>query len=177
MKFNLINKIITYVKDERGNLSTLVATLTIVVDCVPLQIDTPYLRTCFKHVMSKAWQYATNHDHVCLGTKEVNLKGVQFSFKNIITWTKKSKNGLLEWQNAWVEVYLLKNKLKTLIKTKFSFKVLFFKETLAYPNIINICNSQQTRTLQARVPSCQTWVVVATICECFTPLVHQWIMN
>jgi hypothetical protein len=54
MKLNLTNKIITYVKDERRNLSTLVATLTFVVNCVPLQIDTPYLRTCFKHILSKA---------------------------------------------------------------------------------------------------------------------------
>lgn len=55
MKFNLTNKIITYVKDERGNLSTLVATLTIVVDCVPLQIDTLTLEhvsnmLCPRHV-------------------------------------------------------------------------------------------------------------------------------
>jgi hypothetical protein len=83
MKLNLTNKIITYVKDERRNLSILVVTLTFVVNCVPLQIDTPYLRTCFIHVV-----YATNHDHVCLGTKEVNLKGAQFSFQNIITLTK-----------------------------------------------------------------------------------------
>jgi hypothetical protein len=84
-KLNLTNKIITYVKDERGNLSTLVVTLIFVVNCVPLQIDTPYLRICFKHVMSKACQYATNHDHVCLRTKEVNLKGAQFNFQNTIT--------------------------------------------------------------------------------------------
>jgi hypothetical protein len=32
MKLSLTNKIITYVKDERGNLNTLVATLTFVVN-------------------------------------------------------------------------------------------------------------------------------------------------
>ncbi len=52
MKLNLTNKIITYVKDERGNLSTLVATLTFVVNQVPSQIDTLYFRTCLVEGMS-----------------------------------------------------------------------------------------------------------------------------
>jgi len=77
VEFNLTNKIITYVKDEGGNSNTLIVALTSIVNCDWLQLDTPYLRTCFGHVMSKACQYAINHDQVCNGIHELNLKGVQ----------------------------------------------------------------------------------------------------
>jgi hypothetical protein len=40
-------------------------------------------------------------------------------FPKYYNFNQKLKNGLLKWQNAWVEAYLLKKKLKTLIKTKF----------------------------------------------------------
>jgi hypothetical protein len=90
VEFNLTNKIITYVKDEGINLNTLAVALTSVVSSDSLQLDTPYPRTCFAHVMSKACQYAINHDQVSNGMHELILKGVQSYLQSTITWTKES---------------------------------------------------------------------------------------
>ncbi len=38
VKFNLTNKVITYVKDEGANLNSLTIALTFVVSCEPLQL-------------------------------------------------------------------------------------------------------------------------------------------
>jgi len=51
-------------------------------------------------------------------------------------------------------------KLKTLVKTHFTSKVILFQETLKYVNVINICYTKQSSALQARVPSGLTWVIV-----------------
>jgi hypothetical protein len=39
--YNLLNKLITYVKDENSNLSTLAQSLTLVFSCGPLEFTTP----------------------------------------------------------------------------------------------------------------------------------------
>jgi hypothetical protein len=54
-KFNLINKVIAYVKDEGANLSSLIISFTFVVSCELLQLTQPFVSLCFGHVMSKAW--------------------------------------------------------------------------------------------------------------------------
>ncbi len=76
--------------------------------------------------MSKACQYAINHNQVCNGMHELNLKDVQSFFYSIITWTKNSWKGLLKGEKACVKVFLLKKKLKTPMKTRFSPKVVLF---------------------------------------------------
>ncbi len=53
-------QVITYVKDEGGNLSTMTTTLTSVVSCEVLGLATPFVGACWGHVMSKCCQYATN---------------------------------------------------------------------------------------------------------------------
>ncbi len=64
----LLNKVITYVKDEGANLSTLTMALTNIVSCVPPMLSQPYATISYGHAMSKCCQYATN------GTREVSIK-------------------------------------------------------------------------------------------------------
>jgi hypothetical protein len=40
--YNLLNKLITYMKDKGGNLSTLARVLSLVVSCVPLKLATSW---------------------------------------------------------------------------------------------------------------------------------------
>jgi hypothetical protein len=72
--YNLLDKLFAHVKDEGDNLSTLAQAMSFVVSCVPLTIITPYQRSYFGHVFSKACQYATNDAIVCFDFQEVSLK-------------------------------------------------------------------------------------------------------
>jgi hypothetical protein len=48
-------------------LNILASSLLQVVDCEPLQLISPYASACFGHAMSKAVQYATSNDQMCVG--------------------------------------------------------------------------------------------------------------
>ncbi len=52
-KFELTSKVIACVKDEGKNLATLNSSLSDVVFCGVFQLERPYSRVCFGHVMSK----------------------------------------------------------------------------------------------------------------------------
>lgn len=52
----------------------LATALKFVVKGKPLEIDEPYVDTCFKHAMSKACQYGTNDIVVCVGMTCASLK-------------------------------------------------------------------------------------------------------
>jgi len=54
--YNLLNKLITYVKDENGNLSTFPKTLISIFSCGPLGLTIPWQGSCFGHAFSKASQ-------------------------------------------------------------------------------------------------------------------------
>jgi len=56
--FGLLDKVIAYVRTKAQNLSSLTLMLVSVVICSPFQLATPFVRSCFGHVMSKACQYA-----------------------------------------------------------------------------------------------------------------------
>ncbi len=73
--FGLLNKVITYVKDEGFNLATLTFVSAFVVFCFPLQLPCPFVGFCFGPTMSKVAQYATNDVKMYFGFIEVNLKG------------------------------------------------------------------------------------------------------
>jgi hypothetical protein len=75
-RFQLMDKVIAYVKDESSNLNTLATTLTSIVTYAPLQLKEPLASFCFGHVMSKTCQYATIHTKFCVNMKEVLLKNV-----------------------------------------------------------------------------------------------------
>ncbi len=74
VQYELLDKVITYVKDEGANLNTLTTTLTNIVSYVPLQLSQPYAAICYGHVMSKCCQYNTNDLKVCGGMRKVFIK-------------------------------------------------------------------------------------------------------
>jgi uncharacterized membrane protein YccF (DUF307 family) len=60
LSFNLLDKLIVYMKDEGGNLSTLAWAFTSMVKCVSLALTIPWQGSCFEHVLNKAHPYAYN---------------------------------------------------------------------------------------------------------------------
>jgi len=97
--YNLLDKLIAYVKDKRGNLSTIARALSYVVSCVPLKLVALlklvglWQGFCFGHAFSKTCQYTCNDATICVGFHEVNLKTIQLALQKTITWTKKSSKG------------------------------------------------------------------------------------
>ncbi len=53
VRYNLLDKIIAYVKDEGANLNTFTTTLISIVSCFLLLLPQPYNTSCYGHVMSK----------------------------------------------------------------------------------------------------------------------------
>ncbi len=53
-KIGLLHRVITFVKDEGTNMSTMVATMHSIINYEPLKILRVYEGTSFGHVMSKA---------------------------------------------------------------------------------------------------------------------------
>jgi hypothetical protein len=72
--YNLLDKLITYMKDKGDNLSTLTRALSFVVGCVPLKLVACWQRSCFGHAFNITCQYACNDAITCLGFWEDNLK-------------------------------------------------------------------------------------------------------
>ncbi len=70
--YNLLDKVVAYVKDEGGNLSTLAKAFIFVVTCMPFALATPWHGSCFGYGFSKACQYAYNLTLKCvLGFKRL----------------------------------------------------------------------------------------------------------
>jgi hypothetical protein len=69
--YNLLNKLITCVKDEVGNLSIHAQTLTLIVSCGLLGLAI-WKGSCFGHVFSKLCQYACNDIKIYVGFREVS---------------------------------------------------------------------------------------------------------
>ncbi len=67
--------IITYVKIEGSNLTTLTCTLTYMISSFPLQLSCPFVGSCFLYDMSKVAQYAINYVKVCSRFIENQLEG------------------------------------------------------------------------------------------------------
>lgn len=59
-KFELTSKVLCYVKNKGINLSSMTATLKLMISCEALNLPQPFDGTCFGHGMNKAIQYATN---------------------------------------------------------------------------------------------------------------------
>lgn len=51
--YNLLDKVIAYVKNEGANLNTFTTTLTNIVSYVSLLLPQPYVISCYGHAMSK----------------------------------------------------------------------------------------------------------------------------
>jgi hypothetical protein len=76
-QFKLQTKVIAYVKDEGSNMKTLEITLSANISCDVLRLHDSYASVYFGHVMSKAAQYATTEDKVCMKMKEVSFEDAQ----------------------------------------------------------------------------------------------------
>ncbi len=150
--YSLFDKLIAYVKDKNGNLSTLTRALNFVVTCAPLGFATPWQGSCFGQAFNKTCQHAYNDANVCLGFWEVSLKATQFALQKIIMQTKNFSKGHNEWKWACIDARFNHQKQKTLVKTRFASKVILFQETLEYRNAINLCyGKQEILELQDRV--------------------------
>jgi hypothetical protein len=68
---------IAFVKDEGNNLGTMAVTLRLIINCELFKLLRVYEGTCFGHVMSKMYQYATNDNKVLMGLTLVNVKDVR----------------------------------------------------------------------------------------------------
>jgi hypothetical protein len=77
--YNLLYKLIAYVKDEGGNLSTLAQALTFMVSCGPFALVVFWQGSSFGHAFNKTCQYAYNDINVCAGFRKVSLKAIQFA--------------------------------------------------------------------------------------------------
>jgi len=92
-KYDLMHRMIAFVKDEGSNLMSMAIALHSIFYCRPLKLQWDYEGTCFGHIMSKACHYATNNEKVTIGQKHVSVKATQRNLQNIITWIKKSRKG------------------------------------------------------------------------------------
>lgn len=72
--YDLLDKVIAYVKDEGANLNTFTITLSNIISRVPLLLPQPYVTSCYEYAMSKCCQYAINHLKMWRGMKEASIK-------------------------------------------------------------------------------------------------------
>jgi hypothetical protein len=75
-KFDLMHCVVAFVKNEGNNLTFMATTQHSIPYYHPLKLQSIYEGFCFGHVMSKAYQYATNDDKVDVGLKHVNVNNV-----------------------------------------------------------------------------------------------------
>jgi hypothetical protein len=62
--FGLLDKVMTYIKDERFNVNTLTFVLTFVVFCYAFQLACPFGGSCFGDAMSKVAQYTIDNSKI-----------------------------------------------------------------------------------------------------------------
>jgi len=88
-----MHRVITLVKDESNNLMFMAIALHSIIGYHLFKIEWIYESTCFGHIMSKAYQYATNDEKVIASLKHVNVKATQGNIQKTIKWTKKLGKG------------------------------------------------------------------------------------
>jgi hypothetical protein len=68
--------------------------------------------------------------------------------------------------------------LRTLVKTRFAYRVILFQKTLDYQDAIYICyGRQQALHLQSSVLDCQTWSIVQAITNTLMLVVKLCVLN
>jgi hypothetical protein len=72
--YELLDKVIAYVKDENVNMNTLTMALTNIVSYDTFMLLQPYATIYYGHAMSKCCQYVTNDFKVYPGMREVSIK-------------------------------------------------------------------------------------------------------
>jgi hypothetical protein len=89
------------------------------VNCNCLNVFTHDCETCFRHVMLKACQYATNDIKVGVGMKEANLVEAQFrnNYMNKKVWQGEARMGV-GLQGGWLESMETKNTRKNQVHSQ-----------------------------------------------------------
>jgi hypothetical protein len=125
-----------YVKDKGANLNTFTIVMTNIVSYTSFVLTMPYFATCYGHAMSKCCQYVTNDLKLCWNEK-------CFNQRTIISSSKDHYMDKKSGQKTCRDAYFCPWKLKTYVKILFASKVILFKETLEFKNVINLCYLQQ----------------------------------
>ncbi len=73
-KHGLNTHVFAYVKNEGSNFATMTSTLTFVVFCCVLGTSTPFVGSCWGHVMFKCYQYAIDDSKVCVNLLSISIK-------------------------------------------------------------------------------------------------------
>jgi hypothetical protein len=89
--------------------------------------------------MSKCYQYVISDLKVCVYLTIISIMKAQFILSKTITWTKKGVKGWWEWHKACFRNGVPPRKLKTPIKTRFVFKVIWFQKILEFKYTIALC--------------------------------------
>ncbi len=72
---------------------------------------------------------------------------------------------------------LHEHKLEILVKTHFASKVVMFEQCLTYQVAIIMCYNCQIKVLVNKIPSTQTWTIVETMYDAFSPIVIACVIN
>jgi hypothetical protein len=90
----------------------MIVALKAVINCES-GLEESLLGTCFGHAFSKACQYGIVEKKVCKDLKCVFVKSTQADLQKCITWPKKSRKGMQEWNKACVKTSIRPKKLNT----------------------------------------------------------------
>ncbi len=115
-QYGLMNKMISYVKDEGANLNVLTIVLKSIVNCEAIDVTKSLQGKCFEHAFFKACQHSTFDEKMCKDFIYVSIKSILTYLQNYITQPKKSKKDRQEWMKICIIVGLKLNKLNTPIK-------------------------------------------------------------
>jgi hypothetical protein len=88
-----------------------------------------------------------------------------------------NKRGKLVEMCLHISSSLHEHKLAILVKTHFASKFVMFEQCLTYQVAIIMCYNCQIEVLANRIPSTQTWTIVETIYDAFSPIVIACVIN
>jgi hypothetical protein len=74
VEHGLNTHVFAYVKDEGSNIPTMTSTLTFIVSCEVLGLSTPFVCSCWGHVMFECYQYAIDDSKVCVNFLSISIK-------------------------------------------------------------------------------------------------------
>ncbi len=138
VEYQFINKIIIYVKDEGTNFNSLGIVLTLIMsyalcNLFHLLVGLVLAMWCQMHVIMTQITIRLGLGH----------EGSRFGWNSIYLilnyyMNKKCNKGRKKWELTCKEIGMRPQKLKTLIKTKFSSKVVLFQKAMEFSTTINL---------------------------------------
>jgi hypothetical protein len=85
----LKREIVTFVKDERFYLNTMIISLKLIISCNVLGFKESFQGTCFDHAFSKVCQYATTYEKNYKGLRYLSIEVAQGDLQKCIICPKK----------------------------------------------------------------------------------------